>query len=146
MMRSGTISVFMGMLPEMNTTEPYSPIARANASANPVSSAGPTLGRITRVKICHRRAPRLAAASSTSTSRSSSTGCTVRTTKGRPMKSRAIVIPSQVYDTLMPSGSSQLPIHPLGVYSVVSAMPATAVGRAKGRSTIASTSRRPGNR
>ena len=28
------------MLPEMNTTEPYSPTARANASAKPVASAG----------------------------------------------------------------------------------------------------------
>ena len=35
---------------------------------------------------------------------------------------------------------------PRGHYSVVSAMPATAVGSANGRSTMASTSRRPGNR
>ena len=40
MMSSGAISVFIGMLPEMKTTEPYSPSARANASAKPVSSAG----------------------------------------------------------------------------------------------------------
>ena len=40
MMRSGVISVRMGMLPEMKTTEPYSPSARAKARAKPVSSAG----------------------------------------------------------------------------------------------------------
>ena len=45
MMSSGTISVFIGMLPEMKTTEPYSPIARAKARAKPVSSAGATVGQ-----------------------------------------------------------------------------------------------------
>ncbi len=48
MMSSGAISVFIGMLPEMKTTEPYSPSARAKASAKPVSSAGKSVGRITR--------------------------------------------------------------------------------------------------
>jgi hypothetical protein len=115
MMSNGTISVFIGMLPEMKTTEPYSPIARAKARANPVRRAGATVGRTTRRKVCERRAPRLAAASSTSTSRSSSTGWTVRTTNGRPMKTKATVIPNQVYDTLMPKGSRYCPTHPLGV-------------------------------
>ena len=96
MISRGTISVFIGMLPEMKTTEPYSPMALANASAKPVSSAGATAGRMILVKVCQRRAPRLAAASSTSTSRSSSTGCTVRTTNGRPMKIKATVMPSHV--------------------------------------------------
>lgn len=45
-MSSVVISVFMGMLPEMKTTEPYSPSARANASVNPVTSAGVTDGRM----------------------------------------------------------------------------------------------------
>ena len=40
MISSGAISVRIGMLPEMKTTEPYSPTARANASAKPVSQAG----------------------------------------------------------------------------------------------------------
>ena len=48
--------------------------ARANASANPVSSAGIRLGRITLETVCQRLAPRLAAASSISVSRSISTG------------------------------------------------------------------------
>ena len=49
MISSGEISVRIGMLPEMNTTDPYSPTARANASAKPVSHAGNRYGRITRV-------------------------------------------------------------------------------------------------
>ena len=40
MMMSGVISDTIGMLPAMKITEPYSPTARANASAKPVSSAG----------------------------------------------------------------------------------------------------------
>ena len=45
---NGAISVLPGMFPEMKTIEPYSPTARANASANPVSAAGRTAGKITR--------------------------------------------------------------------------------------------------
>ena len=40
MMSSGVISRTIGMLPAMKITEPYSPSARAKASAKPVSSAG----------------------------------------------------------------------------------------------------------
>jgi len=75
------ISVSNGMLPEMKTTEPYSPIARANANAKPVTRAGSKVGmmiRGTSAKIGaedHR-------ASSVSASIASSTGCTVRTTNG----------------------------------------------------------------
>ena len=43
----------------MKMTEPYSPSARANASAKPVSSAGVSIGKITRQKTCQRFAPRL---------------------------------------------------------------------------------------
>ena len=63
----------------MKTTEPYSPSALAKAKAKPVSSAGNTVGRITRQKVCQRLAPRLAAASSASPSNSSKAGCKVRT-------------------------------------------------------------------
>jgi hypothetical protein len=95
-MSSGAISDTLGMLPAMKITEPYSPTPRAKASAKPVSTAGKIAGRITRVAICQRLAPRLAAASSSSASRSASTGCTVRTTNGRPMKTRAMRMPSGV--------------------------------------------------
>ena len=54
MISSGAISVFIGMLPEMKITEPYSPSARANASAKPVSIAGQSVGRITRANVCQR--------------------------------------------------------------------------------------------
>jgi hypothetical protein len=48
MISSGVISLTIGMLPAMKITEPYSPSARAKASAKPVSSAGITIGKITR--------------------------------------------------------------------------------------------------
>ncbi|MNJ02307.1 hypothetical protein D3C73_1622260 [compost metagenome] len=73
-MSSGAISVRIGIFPEMNTTEPYSPIPLAKASANPVSSGGISSGRITLRKIRQRPAPSVAAASSVSLSMSSSTG------------------------------------------------------------------------
>ena len=50
----------------MKMTEPYSPTARAKASAKPVSTAGSSAGRIDAEKVCRRVAPRVAAASSTS--------------------------------------------------------------------------------
>ena len=40
------------MLPAMKTTEPYSPSARAKASAKPVSSAGAIAGSSTRRNVC----------------------------------------------------------------------------------------------
>ena len=143
MMSKGVISEIIGMLPAMKMTEPYSPTARANASAKPVRSAGSMAGRITRKKVCSRFAPSEAAASSSSRSASSSTGCTVRTTKGKPMKISAITTPSGVKATRMPTSSSAAPSQPLGAYNAVSAIPATAVGKANGRSTSASTTGLP---
>jgi|GEM_PF-3016020 hypothetical protein len=144
MMMSGVISDTMGMLPAMKITEPYSPTARANAIAKPVSSAGAMVGRITLLKVCQRDAPRHAAASSSSFSISCSTGCTVRTTKGRPMKISATTMPAGRNASTMPSGSRYCPTQPLPASSAVSAMPATAVGSANGRSTSASTIFLPG--
>ena len=60
------------------------------------------------------------------------------------MKISAIVMPSGVNATLMPSAASGAPSQPFGAYSAVSVMPATAVGSANGRSISASTIRRPG--
>ena len=94
--------------------------------------------------VCQRLAPRLVAASSISVSRSSSTGCTVRTMKGRPMKTSASSTPSGVKATLIPNDSTIRPTQPLPAHSAVSAMPATAVGSAKGRSTSESTIFLPG--
>ena len=112
MISSEAISVRIGMLPEMNTTEPYSPSARANDRAKPVSSAGITAGKITRQNVCQRVAPRLAAASSDSRSISSIAGCSVRTTNGRPMNVSAMTIPSGENAALIPSGSRYWPIQP----------------------------------
>src|SRR5580698_2747032 len=145
MMSSDVISDFIGTLPAMKITEPYSPSARANASANPVSSAGNTDGNTTRRKVSQRVAPRHAAASSCSRSKSSSTGCTVRTTNGKPMNVSATSTPNGVNATLMPSGARNWPIQPLGAYTAASEIPATDVGSANGRSTTASTTRLNGN-
>ena len=113
MISSGTTSVSSGMLPAMKMTEPYSPRPRAKASAKPVSRAGVIAGRMIRLKVCQRLAPRLIAASSSSGGSSWSTGSTVRTTKGRPMKVRATTMPSGVNATLMPQSARIEPIQPL---------------------------------
>ena len=98
-------------------------------------------GNMTRAKACSAEAPSVAAACSTSRSRSSSTGCRVLTTNGKPMNVSATTMPKGVNATLIPNDLSQIPSQPLGAYSAVNAMPATAVGSANGRSTMASTSR-----
>ena len=61
------------------------------------------------------------------------------------MKVSATTTPSGANATLMPAGSRYWPSQPFDAYSAVSAMPATAVGSAKGRSTSAETRRLPGN-
>jgi len=145
-MSSGTISVFSGMLPEMNTTDPYSPSARANERANPVSSVGSMAGAITRASTRRRPAPSTAAASSMAGSRSRRTGWSVRTTKGSPTKVRATTTPAGAKATWTPFATRWRPMKPFSAYTAVSAMPATAVGSANGRSTSASASALPGNR
>ena len=145
MITSGVISDTIGTLPAMKITEPYSPMARAKAIAKPVSRAGAMAGKMMRVKVWKRVAPRHIAASSSSRSVSSSTGCTVRTTNGKPMKISAITTPFRLKASWMPSGSRYWPIQPLPASSAVREMPATAVGSANGRSTSASTSLLPGN-
>ncbi len=96
----------------MKITEPYSPSARASAIPKPVTIAGETAGRITRRSVANRVAPSVAAASSSSGSRSMSAGWSVRTTKGSPMKVSATATPSGVKATWTPSGSRTLPIQP----------------------------------
>jgi len=130
----------------MKITEPYSPTAREKPSATPVRSVGQIDGSTTQMKLWNLEAPRVSAARSTSRSRSPSTGCSVRTTNGRLTNASATTMPSGVYATRIPSGSSSCPIQPLGAYRAVRAMPATAVGSANGRSMMASNSRRPGKR
>ena len=60
------------------------------------------------------------------------------------MKVKAIVTPSGEKAALIPSGSRNCPNQPRGAKIAVSAIPDTAVGRANGRSTIASISFLPG--
>ncbi len=78
----------------MKITEPYSPTARAKASVTPLISAGASTGSTTRVTRWKSVAPSVWAASSTSWARSCSTGCTERTTNGRPMNTSAMKMPS----------------------------------------------------
>src|SRR5204863_9941777 len=82
---TGAISVFNGRFPDTKTTEPYSPSARANANANPVINTGNIDGKMMRRTVSQRVAPRTAAASSSSASMLSKTGCTARTTNGKPI-------------------------------------------------------------
>ena len=63
-------------------------------------------GSTIRRRMVARLAPSDAAASSTSASSSASTGCTVRTMKGKVTKARASVTDVRVFDTLMPRGLS----------------------------------------
>ena len=95
-MTSGAISLLKGRLPAMKITEPYSPTARAKASAQPATSAGATVGSTSDRKRRPAPAPSVSAASSTSGSRSCSTGWTERTTNGSPTNAMAVNTPSGV--------------------------------------------------
>ena len=143
---SGVISVFSGRLPEMKTTEPYSPTPRAKAIVKPVTSAGITAGRTMRRNTVNGPAPSVSAASSRSRCASTRAGCTERTTNGSPIRISATTTPIHVYATCTPNiPCSCTPSQPVGENTVASAIPETAVGNANGRSISASTRRRPGN-
>ncbi len=92
------------MFPEIRTTAPNSPIARAKASATPERIAGNRFGKTMRRKMATRPAPNDAAASSCSRSSSSSTGWTVRTTNGSVTKSSATRMPVRLYASSIPTG------------------------------------------
>ncbi len=111
-----------GRFPEMSTTEPNSPTARANARATPERIAGSRFGKTTRRKMAKRFAPSDAAASSISRSSSFSTGWTVRTTNGSVTNRSAITTETRVKATLIPTGL-------IGPYSASSVNPATIVGQ-----------------
>ena len=89
-------------MPDSSTSEPYSLIARAKDSAAPEVMAGARLGRMISRKMVNRLAPSEAAASSTSGSISSSTGCTVRTTNGSVTNRKASVTAVGVLAQLTP--------------------------------------------
>ena len=103
-MKTEATSVLKGRLPEMSTSAPISPTARANASATPERIPGRMFGSTIRRKSSSSHAPSERAASSISVSSSSSTGCTVRTTNGSVTKSSASTIAVRVNATLMPTG------------------------------------------
>src|SRR5712692_178633 len=115
----------------MKMTEPYSPIARAKARANPVMIVGSRVGAMMLRKVRNRPAPSVAATSSTSRSMCSSTGCSVRTTNGSPTKVSAITTPNGVKAPWKPSGTRKVPNQPFGAKRFDSVRPATAVGGAR---------------
>ena len=94
MISSGAISDLNGMLPAMKITEPYSPTPRAKASAKPVASAGSD-GRQDHPDegLQPVRAERQRGFLDVAAETAASTGSTVRTTKGRPMKASATTMP-----------------------------------------------------
>ena len=70
---------------------------------------------MTRRSVCQRVAPSVARGLlDLAVEVLDSTGCTVRTTNGRPMKISATTTPSGVKATLMPSGASGAPSQPFG--------------------------------
>ena len=71
-------------------------LQREQTCANPVMIPGTSDGKMTRRNVAHRPAPSMAAASSVSASRLSSTGCRVRTTNGKPMNTITSTIPACV--------------------------------------------------
>src|SRR5690554_2106039 len=80
----------------MKITAPNSPRLRAKDNATPVTSAGHSEGKRTLRNTRASDAPRLTAASSSAADSSSSTGCTVRTTKGMLVKAMATMMPRGV--------------------------------------------------
>ena len=87
--RTEATSETNGRFPESSTKDPYSPTPRAKLRAAPAAMAGVRVGRMTRRKTVNRLAPKVAAASSTSPSSCSSTGCTMRTMKGKVTNRKA---------------------------------------------------------
>jgi hypothetical protein len=92
------------MLPAISTTEPNSPMARANARPAPATIAGRRLGRMIRRNTVSGPAPSDAAACSISRSSSIRTGCTERTTNDSVTNSSASATPTRVNAMLTPSG------------------------------------------
>src|SRR5208283_2685701 len=89
-------SVLPGTAPPIVTTEPNSPMARENDMPAPDNSAGSSDGSTIEVKTFGPVAPSADAASSTSRSRASNTGCTARTTYGNVTNANAMATPGGV--------------------------------------------------
>ncbi len=128
------------------STAPISPTARAVVSAIPYSRPHRMFGSVTRKKVWNQEAPSVRAASSSSVPSSVSSGATSRITNGIEMKIVTSTIEGTAKRIWMPRalnhGSNQPPVP----NSRTAARPTTTGETASGRSTIALTSRRPGNR
>ena len=100
---------------------------------------------MTRQKVIGELAPSVDAASSSAGSSSMSTGSTARTGNGSVTNARASTIAGAANAILIPAPPSAAPIAVCGPSSATSAIPATSVGIASGRSTSADSAPRPGN-
>ncbi len=144
---SGAISETFGRLPAMKMIEPYSPTARAKASAKPVSIAGISDGRITR----QHRVPAVGAQA-----RRRLLDFGVEIDQHRLHRAhherqadehhRHEDAERREGDLDAEFGKRRAEPALLRRTAAVSATPATAVGSANGMSTIASKMRRPGKR
>jgi len=96
MMRS---EVIFGLVSDIAGNENHGANSRAprRTTGKPGEQRGRIVGTITPPKSLPAAGAEAGAASSFSASSSSSAGCSVRTMNGRPMKIRAIVIPSCEY-------------------------------------------------
>ena len=109
------------------------------------AAAGTSAGRITRRNVCQRLAPSDGGRLLRLGVEASSTGCTVRTTNGKPVNTSTSTIAEPRVRRLDPE-RHQEPAQPAVRHVQVEyTSPATAVGRANGRSTRASNSRLSGN-
>ena len=144
MISSGRISVFIGMLPAMKITDPYSPTPRAKAKAKPVSQAGSKCRHQDMAENLQgfRTQARRRFLHFTRDIRQYWLYGTYHEWK-RYKSQRQGDAQGGVGDLETQVGR-ELPDQPVGVYSAVSAIPATAVGNANGRSIIASMIFRPG--
>src|SRR6266545_3034626 len=152
-MYTDATSVLNGRFPEISTTAPNSPTARAKASATPERIAGSRFGKMMRRKIAKRDAPSDAAASSISRSSSSSTGCTVRTANGRSISAfttpcptkrsrtstHAVIVPTTALTSVTTSESPSVSFSALIASRLCTALPkspAWAASAARGIRTI----------
>src|SRR5207248_7271809 len=103
-------------------------------------------GSVIRQNVCQRPAPSVLAACSCSSPSSSSTGTTARTTSGSDTNTVASTMPGVAKMTCTPWPASQPPTGVKRPYTRIRASPTTTGDTARGRSTSAPSTRRPGNR
>src|SRR5919205_277098 len=138
------VCVFPGKLPAKVIVAPNSPSARAQQSTAHAATPGATSGSVTRRKVVHRSAPRVAAASSKRASAARSAPSTLMTRNGIATKvsamTTAVVVNGMVTSR---AWSSQRPTMPCRPSTRNSATPPTTGGSTSGTVTRARSTDRP---